>query len=318
MSSFLPAESVSLLKRGDHPRPAEAHGRRTGLDLLVGADRVRTADLLVAGHVALLHQTEVPAQRVLEGRLVQVELRAPRVLVGGLPARAAGERRPLRLAPATAAGALGGEAVRLDVGLVEARLVTPDALRVDGEMRDELLERAAVLGVPAEVLQLGRIHAGRLERGRVVEDGDRVPVLRGAVPLAVLALPQFRQARLVVAVLDVAGRAEVVERAEDLQIDVLGELRQVVGEDVGCGVGDEARGELGPVGVPAVLRDVDLQAGIGLLERVGALLVARLLGRVPQPVLDGAVRAAAGGAAAGGQGARGEQGDRGRGSVAGR
>ena len=203
------------------------------------------------------------------------------------------------------------EAVRLDVRLVEARLVAADALVVDGEMRDELLERAAVLGVPGQVLQLGGIHAGRLECGAVVEDRDRVPVLGCAVPLAVLALPQFRQALLVVAVLDSTGRAEVVEGAEDLQIDVLGELRQVVGEDVGRGVGDEAGGELGPVGVPAVLRDVDLQAGIGLGERVGALLVARLLGRVPQPVLDGAVRAATGCTAAGGQGRGGEQSDRG-------
>ena len=114
-------------------------------------------------------------------------------------------------------------------------------------------------GFQVQVVQLGGIHAGRLESRPVVEDGDGVPVLRRAVALAVLALPQFGQARLVVGVLDVAGRAEVVERAEDLQIDVLGELRQVVGEDVRRGAGDEAGGELGPVVVPAVLRDVDLQ-----------------------------------------------------------
>jgi hypothetical protein len=185
-------------------------------------------------------------------------------------------------------------------------LVAADALGVEGQVRDELFEGAAVLGVPGEVLQLRLIYAGSFERCPVVEDGDGVPVFRRAVPVPVPALPQLGQAGLVVGVVDVLGGPELVQRPQHVQVGELGELGQVVGEHVRRGVGDEAGGELGPVGIPAVLRDVDAQPGVGLLERVGALLVAGLLGRVPQPVLDGA-EAAAGTATAGGQRADGDQ-----------
>src|SRR5213076_3377268 len=108
------------------------------------ADRVPAADFGEARHVALVHQAHVPLHGVLEALLVQVEVAPPGVLVGRLPAGAAGERRPLGLAPATAAGPVAGQPVDLDVVLAEARLVTALAVGVHGQVGDDLLERPAV------------------------------------------------------------------------------------------------------------------------------------------------------------------------------
>jgi hypothetical protein len=164
---------------------------------------------------------------------------------------------------------------------------------------DDLLEGAAVLGIPGQRVEGGGVDAGGLDLVDVVEHRDGVPVLRGPVAVSVLALPELGQARLVVAVLDVPGGLELVEGAQDLEVGVLRELRHVVGEDVRGGVGDHAGGELVPVLGPSDLGDVDRQAGVLLSEVVGALLVAGLLTGVPQPVLDGAAGAVGRGGAAG-------------------
>ena len=81
---------------------------------------------------------------------------APRILVGELPVVGAGVHAPLGLAVAAAGAAVEAEAVDLDLGLVEARLVSALAALIDGQVGDHLLVGAAVLGIP------GAGSAGRL------------------------------------------------------------------------------------------------------------------------------------------------------------
>ena len=59
------------------------------------------------------------------------------------------------------------------------------------------------------------------------------------------------------------------------------------GEHVRRGAGDEAGGQLGPVVVPAVLRDLHGVVRVRLVELLGALPGRRQLVGVPQPVVDG-------------------------------
>jgi hypothetical protein len=91
------------------------------------------------------------------------------------------------------------------LGFVEAGLVAAFAVGVDGQVRDEFLEGAAVVWVPVEVVQRGRVDSSSLHGVDVVEDRDGVPVFGGPVAVPVLAFPQFGEAGLVVGVLDVFG-----------------------------------------------------------------------------------------------------------------
>src|SRR5687767_9080763 len=68
--------------------------------------------------------------------------------------------------------------------------------------------------------------------------------------------------------------------------DDLRVLGQVVGEHVRRVPGHEPVAERAPVVGPAELADRDGGVGVGLLERVGALLVCGQLIVVPQPVVD--------------------------------
>ena len=100
--------------------------------------------------------------------------------------------------------------------------------------------------------------------------------------------PFHRSARpflVLVGVEAVLGQ-RVVQRDQLLLGDELRVLGQMVGENVGRVTGHEAVGELAPVVVPAILGDLDIDIGVGLLELVRAGLVRRLLVGVPQPVAD--------------------------------
>jgi hypothetical protein len=165
----------------------------------------------------------------------------------------------------------------------------------------ERLEGAAVLRVPGEAVQLRPGEPGGLDHLLVVEEGDGVPVLGGAVAVSVLADPVGGEPRLVLRLVD----AEVVERLEHLEAGELAELLDVVGEHVRLGARDEARGELRPVVVPAHLGDLDLQARVLLLEALRAGLVGGQLVGVPQPVRH-RVRARPGRAALGASGGQGQ------------
>ncbi len=183
-----------------------------------------------------------------------------------------------------AAGARGLVAVHRHVLLVEVGAGGVVALAVDGQLLHQLLEAAAVLGVPAHVLQFGQGHALLLGVLHVDQERHRVPVLGQAVLLGIAA-PGFVQAAGVDVGLDLVARDQ---RAQVQQLGVareLGILGQVVGEHVGRGARDETGRDRGPVVVPARLRDLDADAGIGFLEVGRALLVGRQLVGVPQRVL---------------------------------
>jgi hypothetical protein len=153
-------------------------------------------------------------------------------------------------------------------------------------VRDDLLVRAAVRGVPRQVGQVGGLVATRVGQLLVVEEPDGVEVLRQAVALAVLALPQVGEPRLVLVRLEAVLGQGRVEVDELVLVGELTELREVVGEDVGSVLGHEAVGELAPVVVPRVLADLDRDVRVRGVERVRARLVGRELVGVPQPVVD--------------------------------
>ena len=239
------------------------------------------------GHVALLDQGEEPADGLLELGVVVVVVGAPGVLVGELEVVGAGVHAPLGLAHAAAGAAVQAEAVDLDLALVEARLVAALAVLVHGQVGDGLLVGAAVGRVPGQLAELVGGHSPPSSASLlVVEERDGVEVLGQAVALAVLALPQIGQARLVLVDVEAVLGQGVVQRDQLLLGDELRVLRQVVGEHVGRVAGDEAVGELAPVVVPAELADLDVDVRVGRLEVVRAGLVRGLLGVVPQPVVD--------------------------------
>ena len=92
----------------------------------------------------------------MQGGVIQVVVVAPQRLVGDLPAVGGGEGRPLSL-PGGAPACLGdAQAVDGDVVLVEARFVAAHPVLIDGQVRDEVFEAAAVLGVPAPALEVLR------------------------------------------------------------------------------------------------------------------------------------------------------------------
>ena len=233
------------------------------------------------GHVALVDQARVPGDGLLEFGVVVVEVGAPGVLVGVGPAGGAGEVAPLGLAQA-AACAVEAQAVDGDVVLVEAGFVAAFAAFVHGQVGDGLLVAAAVLGVPAEVLDLVLADACVGGHCLVVEDRDRVPVFRQPVALAVFADPEVGQAFVVDREVNRVLLEGVIEGQQLLGFDQFRVFGEVVGEDVRGVSGDEAVGEGGPVVVPSALGDLDGDVRVGLVEVVGALLVGRALARGPR------------------------------------
>ena len=240
-----------------------------------------------------------------------MEGRAPGVGVGEGPAGREGEGGPGGLADVVDAG-VGAHAVARDPRRVEALLVAAHAVLVDREPGEQALEGAAVLGVPVQAREVVLGQPLLLEHPLVVHHRDGVVVLRDAVALPVLAGPQLLQAVLEAVGGDVGQRREIVQRCDHAEADELREARQVVGEGVGAGTRDEARGELRPVVVPAQLGDPHEDVGVLGHERIDRGGVGGQLVRVPQPVVDlgGAGRGGARPAGAERDGARGACGQR--------
>ena len=133
-------------------------------------------------------------------------------------------------------------------------------------MRDGLLVRAAVGGVPGEILEIGFLDSRVGDQLLVVEDRNGVEILGQAVALAVLALPQIRQAWLILVDVEAILGERLVQRDQLLLADKLRVLGQVVGEDVGSIAGDEAVGELGPVVVPSNWVILTFTLGLAVLN----------------------------------------------------
>jgi hypothetical protein len=107
-----------------------------------------------------------------------------------------------------------------------------------------------------------------------------------SVALAVGSHPQVSQARLVLVDVEPVLLQGGVERNQLLVGDVLRVLGQVIGEHVRGVTCHEGVVQLVPIVVPSELADLDLGVRVRCLELVGALLVCRLLGALPEPVVD--------------------------------
>ena len=191
---------------------------------------------------------------------------APRILVRVLEVVGAGVHAPLGLPDAAAPATVQAQAVDLDLALVEAGLVTALAALIDGQVGDGLLVGPTVGRVPGQLAELIGGQARVIGQFLVVEQGDGVEVLREAVALAVLALPQIGQALLVLVGIEIVLGQGVVQRHQLLLGDELRVLRQVVGEDVGRVAGNEAVRELAPVVGPAELLILTLMFGLACLK----------------------------------------------------
>ena len=142
--------------------PLRRHGRDAGLDLLVRCRpgcRRRSRRRSACSPSRPARSTSVRVS--WKAGWSRLNRGAPRVPVGGLPAGAAGERRPLGLSPTGAAGAVRAEPVRLDVVLVEAGLVAADAVVVDGQVGDESSRTCRRrCGFQVRSCSVGRVDAG--------------------------------------------------------------------------------------------------------------------------------------------------------------
>ena len=160
------------------------------------------------------------------------------------------------------------------------------AVGVQGRLRDELLEGAAVGGVPRQGCHVILREAGLGCDLGVVEQAHGVPVLGQAVALA-LVLGQVGQSGLVDRVIDPGLVGRVGDVHDLVRIDELEQSGGVIDEGIGGVGGGQLRGERVPVLSPCGLRDLDRDVGVGGMEVVSTLLVERGLTVVPQPVVDG-------------------------------
>ena len=284
--------ALEIVERTGHPGAAQGQCRLPRPEL--GLGRVGFGVVPRRGHVALLGQPEIPADGLLEGLLVVVVVLSP----GGLSVY----RQPAEpvnalhwVCPSRGARVVRRQPVAHHTVLVEAGLVAAPAVGVQRQPGEGLLETAAVRGFhDSELSSLSLSPAFRRDLS-VVEETDRVPVLRRAVAVPVLPDPGVREARLVVAGAKMRGGAEFVQRAQHPQLRELRVLGRVVGEDVRLGAREEARHQLRPVVVEADLGDPHRQPGVLPLERLRALLVGGPLVGIPHPVRHGAsVRGAPG------------------------
>ena len=113
------------------------------------SDSALAGDCRDRRHIALLDQRGEPADGLLERGLVVVVVGAPRVLVGVIASCSTPVYMLHWVCPTAAARtAVEAQAVHLDLGLVEARLVSALAALIHRQMGDHLFVRSAVVGIP--------------------------------------------------------------------------------------------------------------------------------------------------------------------------
>ncbi len=248
-----------------------------------GSGTTQAGDLFERHDETLLHVVGIPLNGAGEAWVIVVVLGGVQ-FVDMAPAGRGCEPAPLSLSIAFA-GAVDDQTILLDLGRVEVRAETIVAVLVHRKLGDQFLEGAAGLQVPGGAVQFIQRHAGGVQGILIVDNGDSVPVLGQAKPLAI-ARPQVGQLAQINAQIDTVSIYVRLDVDQLLLGGEFGIFRQVVGEDIGRSAGNHSCLDVVPVVAPSTLGDVHLDIRIGRCERVGARLIGRQLVGIPQPILD--------------------------------